>query len=264
MAGESVVRIGLLLPDLLGTYGDCGNAEVLHRRLAWRDIPAAVVALPLGTAIPASLDVYLLGGGEDSAQTLAADALTRQPGLLRAVDRGAPVLAVCAGLQLLGQQFTVDYGRPRPGAGLLDLVTTAATHRAIGEVITQPEPGPLSEPLTGFENHQGHTELGPAARPLGRVIRGVGNGTGFDGIVQGRVIGTYLHGPVLARNPELADLLLSWVIGRPLSPVELVGLTDLRRQRLARYHRRQSWNDFRRLVGIPGRSSRRAASAAHG
>jgi CobQ-like glutamine amidotransferase family enzyme len=242
MAAESVVRIGLLLPDLLGTYGDCGNAEVLHRRLTWRDIPATVIPLPLGTAIPASLDVYLLGGGEDSAQTLAAEVLAQQTGLLRAVDRGAPVLAVCAGLQLLGRQITLDYGRPQPGAGLLDLVTTPATHRAIGEVITQPGPGLLSEPLTGFENHRGHTELGPAAQPLGRVIRGIGNGTGIDGVVQGRVIGTYLHGPVLARNPELADLLLSWVTGRPLPPIELVGLTELRRERLAR---RRSWHIVR-------------------
>jgi CobQ-like glutamine amidotransferase family enzyme len=202
---------------------------------------------------PYSVVAALETGRTSWTALLAADVLAQQTGLLRAVDRGAPVLAVCAGLQLLGRQFTLDCGKPQPGAGLLDLVTTPATHRAIGEVITQPEPGLLSEPLTGFENHRGHTELGPAAQPLGRVIRGVGNGTGIDGVVQGRVIGTYPHGPVLARNPELADVLLSWVIGRPLPPVELVGLTELRRQRLARYRRRQSWNDFRQLAGRQAR-----------
>ncbi|GAA3550978.1 glutamine amidotransferase [Amycolatopsis ultiminotia] len=239
MTGESAVRIGLLLPDLLGTYGDCGNAEILQRRLQWRGFPATVVPITVDDAVADSLDVYVIGGGEDSAQSLAADFLARQAGLARAVGRGAPVLAVCAGLQVLGREFTTEHGRVRTGLGVLDLVTTPARDRAVGGIRTRPVSSLLTESLTGFENHQGHSALGPAAQPLGRIEHGTGNGDGFDGAIQGRVVGTYLHGPALARNPELADLLLNWAVGAPLRPLEVPGLAELRRQRLSRPWRRR-------------------------
>ncbi len=238
MAGESAVRIGLVLPDVLGTYGDNGNAVVLRERLRRRDLAATVVPLTIDRIVPDSLDIYLLGGGEDSAQSLAAHHLAGQPGLRRAAARGAPMLAVCAGLQLFGHQFTTTNSEAECGLGLLDLVSIAARRRAIGEAVTRPMTGALVEPLTGFENHQGRSVLGADARPLARVARGVGNGDHTEGAVNGRLIGTYLHGPVLARNPELADLLLTWVVGAPLAPLDLPALGMLRHERLGRIHRR--------------------------
>lgn len=232
MSGDSTVHIGLLLPDLLGTYGDNGNAEVLQCRLRWRGFRAAIVPITIDTAVPESLDLYVLGGGEDSAQAMAMRHLAGQVGLRRAVDRAAPMLAVCAGLQVLGRQLSIENGKLRPGLGLLDLTTEPAPDRAVGEISTRPTPGLLTEMLTGFENHQGRTVLGPAARPLGQVVAGIGNGDGADGAVQGGIIGTYLHGPVLARNPELADLLLERVVGTPLAPIHLPALRDLRRARI--------------------------------
>jgi CobQ-like glutamine amidotransferase family enzyme len=229
MAPESVVGIGLVLPDLLGTYGDGGNAEVLFRRLDWRGIPARVVPITVDQPLPRQLDVYVLGGGEDAAQSLAV----RYAAGLGSVQPSAMIFAVCAGLQLLGREFTVTGGRFSPGLGLIDVRTAAAPERAVGEIIGEPCVPGLDQPLTGFENHQGHTELGPRAQPLGRVLAGIGNGNGFDGVVQDRVIGTYLHGPALARNPQLADMLLERAMGRRLPPLELPSVAALREQRLA-------------------------------
>lgn len=238
MPGESTVRIGLVLPDVLGTYGDGGNATVLRQRLAWRSVPAEVVPVTLDGTMPDSLDLYVLGGGEDAAQTLACRYLAEQGALTRAVDRGAAVFAVCAGLQILGEAFT-DNGERRSGLGLLDIRTTPAAERSIGEIVCVPLACGLREPLTGFENHQGHTDIGPDARALAEVERGTGNSDGTDGAVSGHVAATYLHGPALARNPELADLLLGWVVERELEPLDLPDVTELRRQRLGRSAGRQ-------------------------
>ena len=228
------VRIGLVLPDVMGTYGDGGNAVVLRQRLRLRGIPAEIVEIPLAEAVPDSLDLYTLGGAEDYAQRLATRHLLRHPGLQRAVDRGAPVLAICAAIQVLGHWYETSAGERVEGVGLLDLTTSPQPERTIGEVVSEPLLDGLSQPLTGFENHRGGTILGPGARPLAAVLQGAGNrlGDGFDGAVQGSVIATYLHGPCLARNPELADLLLSRVVG-PLGPLELPEVDQLRRERLA-------------------------------
>jgi CobQ-like glutamine amidotransferase family enzyme len=228
------VRIGLVLPDVMGTYGDGGNAVVLRQRLRLRGIPAEIVEIPLADAVPDSLDLYTLGGAEDYAQRLATRHLLRHPGLQRAVDRGAPVLAICAAIQVLGHWYETSAGERVEGVGLLDLTTSPQPERTIGEVVSEPLLDGLSQPLTGFENHRGGTILGPGARPLAAVLQGAGNrlGDGFDGAVQGSVIATYLHGPCLARNPELADLLLSRVVG-PLGPLELPEVDQLRRERLA-------------------------------
>ena len=227
------VRIGLVLPDVMGTYGDGGNAVVLRQRLRLRGIPAEIVEIPLADAVPDSLDLYTLGGAEDYAQRLATRHLLRHPGLQRAVDRGAPVLAICAAIQVLGHWYETSAGERVEGVGLLDLTTSPQPERTIGEVVSEPLLDGLSQPLTGFENHRGGTILGPGARPLAAVLQGAGNrlGDGFDGAVQGSVIATYLHGPCLARNPELADLLLSRVVG-PLGPLELPEVDQLRRERL--------------------------------
>ena len=247
MAGESTVDtleadtveadtvdIGLVLPDLRGTYGDGGNAEILVRRLQWRGIPARLVPITLDEPLPRSLPLYVLGGGEDDAQELAVRHLT---GLAGALARGAMIFAVCAGLQLLGHRFTVTGGRACAGLGLLDVVTVAAPRRAVGEIVVTPRISGLDQPLTGFENHQGHTVLGPDALPLGLVVRGTGNGDGTDGAVQGPIIGTYLHGPTLVRNPQLADLVLARVLGHALPSLDMPAVTALRRHRLHPRHR---------------------------
>ncbi|WP_310787254.1 type 1 glutamine amidotransferase [Mycobacterium sp. Z3061] len=227
------VRIGLVLPDVMGTYGDGGNAVVLRQRLLLRGIPAEIVEITLADPVPDSLDLYTLGGAEDYAQRLATRHLLQYPGLQRAAERGAPVLAICAAVQVLGHWYETSSGERVDGVGMLDATTSPQEKRTIGELVSKPLLPGLSQRLTGFENHRGGTVLGPAASPLAAVTRGAGNraGDGFDGVVQGSVVATYMHGPCLARNPELADHLLSQVVGE-LPPLELPEVDLLRRERL--------------------------------
>jgi CobQ-like glutamine amidotransferase family enzyme len=231
---ESTVRIGLVLPDVMGTYGDGGNSVVLRERLRLRGIDAEVIDITLADPVPSSLDLYTLGGAEDYAQRLATKHLVRYPGLQQAASRGAPVLAICAAIQVLGHWYETSSGERVDGVGMLDLTTSPQDKRTIGEVVSEPLLSGLQERLTGFENHRGGTVLGSAAQPLARVISGAGNraGDGVDGAVQGSVIATYLHGPCLARNPELADFLLAKVVGE-LAPLDLDEVTQLRKERLA-------------------------------
>ncbi|MFC3775398.1 type 1 glutamine amidotransferase [Mycolicibacterium holsaticum] len=231
---ESRVRIGLVLPDVMGTYGDGGNAVVLRERLRLRGFDVEIVEITLADPVPAELDLYTLGGAEDYAQRLATKHLLRYPGLQQAVSRGAPVVAICAAIQVLGHWYETSSGERVEGVGLLDVTTSPQATRTIGEVVSQPLLPELSERLTGFENHRGGTVLGSSARPLARVVSGAGNrdGDGIDGAVQGSVVATYLHGPCLARNPQLADYLLSRVVGE-LGPLELSEVEQLRKERLA-------------------------------
>jgi CobQ-like glutamine amidotransferase family enzyme len=230
---ESTVRIGLVLPDVMGTYGDGGNAAVLRQRLRLRGIAAEIVEITLADPVPDSLDLYTLGGAEDYAQRLATKHLIQYPGLQRAANRGAPVLAICAAIQVLGHWYETSAGERVDGVGLLDLTTSPQSTRTIGELVSAPLPAGLTAPLTGFENHRGGTVLGKAASPLGAVKKGAGNraGDGIDGAVQGSVFATYMHGPCLARNPELADSLLRTVVGE-LTPLASPEVELLRRERL--------------------------------
>jgi lipid II isoglutaminyl synthase (glutamine-hydrolysing) len=231
---ESTVRIGLVLPDVMGTYGDGGNSVVLRQRLRLRGFDAEIVNITLDDPVPSTLDMYTLGGAEDYAQRLATRHLIRYPGLQEAAARGAPVLAICAAIQVLGHWYETSAGERVDGVGMLDLTTSPQPARTIGEVVGEPLLAGVTERLTGFENHRGGTVLGPDARPLARVISGAGNraGDGIDGAVQGSVVATYLHGPCLARNPHLADHLLSRVVG-DLAPLDLPEVDQLRRERLA-------------------------------
>ncbi|APT83848.1 type 1 glutamine amidotransferase [Corynebacterium aquilae] len=241
-----MLRIGLVLPDVLGTYGDDGNALVLRQRARMRGMDAEIIRITYGNAVPDDLDVYTLGGGEDTAQILATAHLAKDGGLNRAADNGRPILAICAGLQVLGHTFRAG-GRTIDGLGLIDATTGGLNKRAIGEVATTPVAakdwaGQLTSPLTGFENHMGSTILGPDARPLGTKTRGIGNTddpahAGAEGAVQGSVIATYMHGPALARNPQLADLLLAQALGKKLSdlePLEIAEVSKLRSERLGK------------------------------
>ena len=232
----SAVTVALLFPDLLGTYGDSGNAVILAQRLRWRGFDAEVLTIRSGDAVPDSCEFYVVGGGEDMPQALAARQLGPPSAgpLHKAVDGGAAVLAVCAGLQIVGSRFVGPDGVEAEGIGLLDCVTSPGTGpRSVGEIVVEAAPELGIPTLTGYENHAGVTAVGPGSAPLGRVRRGVGNGdgSGTDGAWSGRVIGTYLHGPVLARNPALADLLLASVVG-DLQPIDDSESADLRQERL--------------------------------
>jgi hypothetical protein len=211
---ESVVDIALLYPELLGTYGDRGNALVLARRLTRRGIAARVVEVGITDPVPAAADLYLLGGGEDAPQFTALDALRTSGALNQAADAGAVVFAVCAGFQLIGTRLVDGDGRAVPGLDLVDAVTTRAPKRLVGEVAVRDEALGTGW-IVGFENHRGVTEVAAGGVPLGP--RRPGRGCATDGVVCGHVVGTYLHGPVLARNPRFADQLLEWAVG-PLAP----------------------------------------------
>lgn len=248
------LTIGLILPDVLGTYGDEGNALVLRQRARMRGIDAEIHQVGLGEPVPEHLDLYTIGGGEDTAQRLAAEHLIQDKGLTRAAWAGRPIFAVCAGLQVLGESFRAE-GKVYDGVGLIDATTAAMPSRAIGEVASNPSragiTAELSEPLTGFENHLGASILGREAKPLGKLVKGTGNmdNTTFldisqsdsqiqrssEGAVQGSVIATYMHGPALARNPQLADLLLARALGvalDELEPLDIPSVAKLRQERL--------------------------------
>ena len=246
---DSRITVALLFPDLLGTYGDSGNAVILAQRLRWRGFAAEVLTVRSGDPVPSSCQLYVVGGGEDLPQSLAAGQLGPPGGgpLARAVDGGAAVLAVCAGVQILGTRFVGPDGFEADGLGLIDCSTRRGTgSRAVGEIVVDPFEQDLPA-LTGYENHAGTTEVGPSARPLGRVRVGVGNGDGSrtDGVRAGRIVGTYLHGPVLARNPAVADLLLTWVVG-PLQPLDDHESLELRQERLAATRDSPRWGRLRR------------------
>ena len=211
---ESVIDIALVFPELLGTYGDSGNALVLARRLERRGIHARIIEVGITDPIPRQADVYLLGGGEDSPQFTALDALRDSGALGDAVENGAVVLAVCAGFQLIGTSLVTGDNTAVAGLGLIDAITTRAPKRLVGEVAVYDDALGTGW-LVGFENHRGVTALVEGAVPLGP--REPERGCATDGVVRGRVVGTYLHGPVLARNPRFADHLLEWVTG-PLAP----------------------------------------------
>ncbi|MCB0910951.1 MAG: glutamine amidotransferase [Propionibacteriaceae bacterium] len=230
------VEIVLVYQSLLGIYGDRGNAMVLRQRLAWRGIEAVLTEVDPGDEVPSTGAVYLLGGGEDAAQISAVRALKADGHLFEAIEAGAVLFAVCAGYQIVGKTFTVgEHDEVIQGLGLLDVETRRGPERAVGEVLSAwTRPDGTESLVTGFENHGGFTYLGADAEPLARMEIGVGNcGDGTDGAVQGNVLGIYPHGPILARNPELADHLLERALGRELDPLPNPELDELRRQRIA-------------------------------
>lgn len=257
--GDSI-SIVTVYPDLLGTYGDGGNAKVLAARLKLRGIAVTSLEVRSSDPLPAGADIYLVGGGEDSPQVEASKILSRTRVLHRAVENGSYVLAVCAGLQIFGEYFVDSEGNDVPGLAILDCRSSKMPGaRAVGELLVSTEIDGKEELVVGYENHGSSTQLGPDAKPFSRVVVGVGNSrtAKTDGIRYKNVIATYMHGPVLARNAELADSILRGVFG------ELPAIADRSLSNLARQlHRervaaalksRKAKSVGRATLGLPGR-----------
>jgi CobQ-like glutamine amidotransferase family enzyme len=205
------VVLAHLYPDYLNIYADRGNLAVLTGRARRRGIELDVRDIGLGDATTAGADFFYIGGGQDREQALIApDLAARGAALADAVAGGAVVLAVCGGYQLLGRFYRDRSGTEQPGAGVLPIHTIAGDRRLIGDVLIECELEPGErQTIVGFENHAGRTILDEGAHPLGRVVAGFGNDgrSGYEGCRLGNAIGTYLHGPLLPRNPRLADWL---------------------------------------------------------
>jgi CobQ-like glutamine amidotransferase family enzyme len=203
----------------MNIYADRGNLLLLERRCQWRGIDFTVTASGLGERLdPDGADLFYIGGGQDRDQKLCALDLAevKRDALHAAADRGAVILAVCGGYQLLGHSYQLG-DETLPGVGLVDLVTVRSDGpRLIGNVAVEVELGPgVRRVLAGFENHGGRTRLGAGATPLGRVLKGYGNNgeDGWEGTRRGSVIGTYLHGPLLPKNAWFADWLIETALG---------------------------------------------------
>jgi len=224
-----MIEIIRLHNELLGTYGDQGNAEILKFRAINRGIEAKITDISYRDAIPSSGDIYLLGGAEDAAQLLSVARLREDKGFISAINHGAHVLAICAAYQILGEAFYAD-GRKVDGLGVLPVETLPGnkapgngknTQRFVGDISLECNwLGETKSQVTGFENHGGYTRhLEKSSQVFGVVTTGFGDGAGIsDGIIHNNVYATYLHGPLLARNPEVADHLLAAIVEAPLEP----------------------------------------------
>jgi lipid II isoglutaminyl synthase (glutamine-hydrolysing) len=226
------VRLCHLYPGEMNIYADRGNIAVLRRRLEWRGMALDVTECGMGDALrPGLHDLFYLGGGQDRDQVIVAEDLVRTKGdaIVSSVDDGAALLAVCGGYQLAGRGYRGVDGAAMPGIGLLDAETVAGPTRLIGDVLLAAHLQGETREVAGFENHAGRTHLGPGAVPFGRVLAGHGNdgASGAEGVVHLRAIGTYLHGPLLPRNPWVADTLLRWALEhRTGSDPDLLPLDD--------------------------------------
>ncbi len=227
--GVPAVRLCHLYPDLMGIYADRGNIAAFRQRLQWRGLALEVVEAGIGDPLPADCHLYYLGGGQDRDQLAAAGDLARKADLLhRVAGDGAVVLGVCGGYQLLSHGYTAADGRRIPGIGLLDADTIADPDRLIGDVVADVTLNGETRTVVGYENHAGRTHLGGGCTPLGRLRKGRGNNGADDceGAVAGRLVGTYLHGPLLPKNPWMADVLLGWALDHAGSSLDLAPLDD--------------------------------------
>jgi CobQ-like glutamine amidotransferase family enzyme len=224
---DSTLRVCALYPDLMNIYADRGNLLMLSSRCAWRGIGFELTGVGLGDELdPDGADLFYIGGGQDRDQRLCALDLAegKRDSVHAAAARGATILAVCGGYQLLGHSYSMG-AETLPGVGLVDLDTVREDGpRLIGNVAIEVELDPGERRvLAGFENHGGRTRLAPGAQPLGRVLRGHGNDGqgGTEGVRRGNVIGTYLHGPLLPKNAWFADWLIARAVGRErLEPLD--------------------------------------------
>ena len=224
---ERIVRVAHLYPELLNLYGDSGNILVLRRRCAWRGITCEVVEVPVGERPSFSgIDLAFIGGGSDREQRIVCDALQAVRAELAAfVEDGGVLAAVCGGYQLLGHSYLMGDEEVR-GLSLVDLYTTRGTPRLIGNIAVASRVSP--QPIVGYENHGGRTYLGDDVEPLGRVLSGFGNDgeSGYEGCLYKNVLGTYVHGPLLPKNPGVADWLLARALERRCGDGTLDPLND--------------------------------------
>ncbi|MGI6069190.1 MAG: type 1 glutamine amidotransferase [Blautia sp.] len=220
------ITIGHLYPDLLNLYGDRGNIQCLMKRCIWRGIEAQTITYELEDVIDFSqLDIVLLGGGSDREQRLVCEKLQSiQPQFKEYVENGGVVIAICGGYQLLGKYYKTAEGTMK-GLDLVDLYTEQGEGRLISNIVLQSEL--FDMPVVGFENHGGRTHIG-SCQPLGKVLYGSGNDgvSGYEGVVYKNVIGTYLHGPLLPKNPQLADELILRALRRKDAGAVLEPLDD--------------------------------------
>ena len=225
------LRICHLYPDVLNLYGDRGNVLCLTRRLAWRGIGAEVTRVPIGDSLQLNdFDLVFIGGGQDFEQEVLLEDLHRGKDreLLSAVADGMPVLAICGGYQMLGNYYETYDGVRCDFIGAVDLYTKGSETRMIGnyKFLCGPESG--GSTVVGFENHSGKTYLGSGVKPLGTVLAGFGNNgeDGTEGVRYKNVFGTYSHGPLLPKNPQLCDLILSTALERRCGDGSLAALDD--------------------------------------
>jgi CobQ-like glutamine amidotransferase family enzyme len=218
------LRVCALYPDLMNIYADRGNLQFLQKRCGWRGIGFELTGVGLGEPLdPDAHDLFYIGGGQDRDQALCAEdlATVKRAALHEAAGQGKVIFAVCGGYQLLGHAYELD-GARLPGVGLVDLETVREDGpRLIGNVAIELDIGGATRVLAGFENHGGRTRLGQAA-PLGRVLKGHGNDgrSGYEGVRDRNVIGTYLHGPLLPKNAWFADWLTGLAIDQELAPLD--------------------------------------------
>ena len=229
------LRIAFLYPELMNIYGDRGNILALSRRAQWRGIDVQVDMVSIGTDIdPDRYDFYFFGGGQDKQQIAVSHDLQGRKGeaLKEAVERGAVVLSVCGGYQLLGKFYRPFDSDDLPGIGLFDAHTDAGDKRYIGNVLIDSNLPGVGR-IVAFENHSGKTYLGPGCKPLGRSLIGGGNNgeDGTEGAVYKTAYGCYLHGSLLPKNPRFADLLLRQALRRRHGEVELAPLDDTLEER---------------------------------
>jgi lipid II isoglutaminyl synthase (glutamine-hydrolysing) len=220
VAAELELRVLWLYPDHMNIYADRGNIAILERRCAWRGIGFRLARAGLGESLdPSEHDLLYMGGGQDRDQKLVARDLveTKREAISESLSDGAALLAVCGGYQLLGRSYAVTADESLAGLGLVDLETVREPGaRLIGNVLIEADLGDGPRRIAGFENHGGRTYLGDGERALGRVIAGFGNNgrDQHEGVLRGKLIGTYLHGPLLPKNAWLADRLIGWALER--------------------------------------------------
>ncbi len=220
------ITICHLYPSMMNLYGDRGNILTLEQRFRWRGFEPRVVPVCLGEKVDfKSFDVICIGGGQDREQKLICHDFEQVKGLAlqEAVEDGAVLVAICGGYQLMGQYYTTGTGERLPGLSIFDVWTEAGSTRMIGNVVIETDLGGQRHTLVGFENHSGRTFLGAKATPLGQVRKGYGNnGTDAkEGVVYRNSIGTYLHGSMLPKNPELADWLITQAVERRYGETQL-------------------------------------------
>ena len=220
------LTIGHLYPDLLNLYGDRGNIQCMKKRCEWRGIDVEIREYQLTDPIDFSgLDIVLLGGGSDREQQIVCTTLQNIRDDMKAyVEDGGSVIAVCGGYQLLGHYYETGEGKMK-GLSLVDLYTKQGSPRLISNVVLKSEDFPYE--ITGLENHGGRTWIGEN-RPFGRVVFGYGNNgeDKMEGILYKNVVGTYLHGPLLPKNPHVCDYLLRNAMNRKYGRTDLAPLDD--------------------------------------